>query len=174
MSKHSSPRVLIAGVGNVLRRDDGFGVEVLRYLERETGPQPGVSFFETGIAGIGLVQQLFDRYEALIILDALDRGAAPGTVFVLEPNVQRLADPEASCEPVDLHQADPEGVLRMAAALGVLPPQVWIVGCQAVECDEFGMSLSEPVRRAVPQAVHHVQKILVELMHPSSGAYAPA
>src|SRR5262245_64122763 len=102
-------RVLIAGVGNVLRGDDGFGVEALRRLE-EAGPHPGVTFFESGIGGVALVQQLLDGYDALIILDALDRGAAPGTVLVLQPNAPA---PGASSEPIDLHQAGPEGVLRM-------------------------------------------------------------
>ena len=84
-------RVLIAGVGNVLRGDDGFGMVVLQALEQEIGGAAGVHFFESGIAGIGLVQQLLDGYEALIVLDAVDRGAEPGMVFVLEPDVKSLA-----------------------------------------------------------------------------------
>ncbi|HKB37688.1 MAG TPA: hydrogenase maturation protease, partial [Gemmataceae bacterium] len=71
--------VLIAGVGNVLRGDDGFGVEVLRLLKQEVGGATDVTFYESGIAGIGLVQQLLDGYDALILLDALDRRAEPGT-----------------------------------------------------------------------------------------------
>jgi hydrogenase maturation protease len=153
-------RVLIAGVGNVLRGDDGFGVEVLRRLEQEVGPRTGITLFESGIAGISLVQQLLDGYDALVILDALDRGAEPGTVFVLEPEAARLS---ASSEPIDLHQAGPEAVLRLAAALGVLPPRVWVVGCQAAGCDELGSRLSEPVRRAVPVALRRVYDILENL-----------
>jgi hydrogenase maturation protease len=166
-------RVLIAGVGNVLRGDDGFGVEALRRLEQEHAGAPGVRFFESGIAGIGLVQQLLDGYDALILLDALDRGAAPGTVFVLEPHVQAPAAPGASREPVDLHQADPEGVLRLAAALGVLPHRVWIVGCQAAACHELGAGLSEPVRRAVPTALRRVYDILATLNTAASDPYGP-
>src|SRR5215468_11234799 len=132
-------RVLVAGVGNVLRGDDGFGVEAMRRLEREIGPGTGVRFFESGIAGVSLVQQLLDGYDALIVLDAFDRGAEPGTVFVVEPEAA------GSREPIDLHEAGPEAVLRMAAALGVLPRRVWVVGCQAGDCDELGAGLSDPV-----------------------------
>jgi hydrogenase maturation protease len=153
-------RVLIAGVGNVLRGDDGFGVEVLHRLEHEIGGEAGVTFYESGIAGIGLVQQLLDGYDALIILDAFDRGAVPGTIFVQEPDVQALAGPGRPCEPVDLHQADPEAVLRLAAALGALPHQVWVVGCQAAACDEWGAGLSEPARRAIPTALRQVHSLL--------------
>jgi hydrogenase maturation protease len=162
-------RILIAGVGNVLRGDDGFGVEVLRSLKREIGSQADVTFYESGIAGIGLVQQLLDGYDALIILDAFDRGAAPGTVFVQEPDMASLAAPGRMREPVDLHQADPEVVLRLAATLAALPRRVWVVGCQATHCDELGAGLSEAVRRAVPTALRQVHDLLTTLRATAGG-----
>ena len=169
-------RVLIAGVGNVLRGDDGFGVEVLRRLERDLAGAVGVRFFESGIAGVGLVQQLLDGYDALVILDALERGAPPGTVFVLVPEVGALGAPGAEPQAIDLHQADPEGVLHMAAALGVLPLHVRIVGCQATACDELGAGLSDPVRAAVPKGAWRVRELLAtwnrveeEVRGPASG-----
>jgi hydrogenase maturation protease len=164
-------RILIAGVGNVLRGDDGFGVEALGSLKQEIGgtTDDDVTFYESGIAGIGLVQQLLDGYDALIILDAFDRGAAPGTVFVQEPDGQALAQPGRTREPVDLHQADPEGVLRLAAALGALPRRVWVVGCQVADCDELGAGLSEPVRRAVATAVQRVCDLLTTLRAAARG-----
>lgn len=158
-------RVLIAGVGNELRGDDGFGIEALRLLKKERIEGIDPEYLESGIAGIGLVQRLFDRFDALIILDALDRGAPPGTVFVLEPDLGDLQNGNRSAGAIDLHQADPEGVLRMAAALGILPPRVWIVGCQAADCDELGARLSESVRRALPEVVRRVYDILT---NPSS------
>ena len=162
-------RILIAGVGNVLRGDDGFGVEVLHRLEHEIGGVAGVTFYESGIAGIGLVQQLLDGYDALIILDAFDHGAVPGTIFVQEPDVHALAAPGRTCETVDLHQADPEAVLRLAAMLDALPRRVWVVGCQAADCDELGASLSEPARRAVPTVLRQVHDLLTMLRAATGG-----
>ena len=154
-------RILIAGVGNVLRGDDGFGIEVLRRLQEDGSEPLEVEFFESGIAGISLVQQLMDNYEALVLIDALDRGAEPGRVFVLEPDRASLQQRRGiDRESTDLHQADPEAVLRMAAALNVLPKHVWIVGCQAVGCDDLGAPLSEPVARAVPIVVERVREII--------------
>jgi len=155
-------RILIAGVGNVLRGDDGFGIEVLHHLQR-TPAVEGVEYFESGIAGISLVQKLMDGFDALIIIDALDRGAAPGQVFVLEPDAESLKTPPTTHEATDLHQADPEVVLRMAAALKALPPRAWIVGCQAVDCDELGAPLTEAVARAVPVTVERVSQIVQAL-----------
>ncbi len=155
-------RVLIAGVGNVLRGDDGFGVEVLHWLQRQAVAE-GVKFFESGIAGISLVQELMDGYDALVIIDALDRGAEPGRVFVLKPDQASLSTKRMQNESTDLHQADPEAVVRMAHALKVLPERVWIVGCQAVGCDDLGAPLSEAVASAVPIAVQRVREIVAGL-----------
>jgi hydrogenase maturation protease len=167
-------RVLVAGVGNVLRGDDGFGVEVLRRLEGDFAGADGVRFFESGIAGVGLVQQLLDGYDALVILDAVDRGAPLGTLFVLVPEVGAVDAPDGEQRAIDLHQADPEGVLHMAAALGVLPRQVRIVGCQAAACDELGAGLSEPVRAAVPEAARKVREMLAAWNHVVEGVHVPA
>jgi hydrogenase maturation protease len=155
-------RILIAGVGNVLRGDDGFGIEVLHRLQQTLAVE-GVEYFESGIAGISLVQKLMDGFDALIIVDALDRGAAPGQVFVLEPDAESLNTPPSRREATDLHQANPEVVLRMAAALKVLPSRAWIVGCQAADCDELGAPLTEAVARAVPAAVERVGQIVEAL-----------
>ena len=156
-------RILIAGVGNVLRGDDGFGIEALYRLQHEINLD-GVEFFESGIAGISLVQRLIDGFDALIIVDALDRGGFPGQVYVLEPDRESLGKEGGSGDPVDLHQADPEGVLRLATAMRVLPENVWIVGCQAVGCDDLGAPLSEPVAKAVPVVVEQVQRIVRDLL----------
>jgi hydrogenase maturation protease len=155
-------RILLAGVGNVLRGDDGFGIEVLNELQR-TLSVDGVEFFESGIAGISLVQKLMDGFDALIIIDALDRGGAPGQVYVLEPDAASLKTPPSTHEATDLHQADPEVVLRMATALNVLPPRAWIVGCQALDCDELGAPLTEAVARGVPLAVERISRIVQSL-----------
>lgn len=155
-------RILIAGVGNVLRGDDGFGIEVLHRLEKMLATE-GVEYFESGIAGISLVQKLMDGFDALIIIDALDQGGAPGQVFVLEPDAESLKTPPSTQEATDLHQADPEVVLRMATALKVLPSRAWIVGCQAIDCDELGAPLTDEVALAVPVAVERIRRIVQAL-----------
>ena len=103
-------RLLVAGVGNVLRGDDGFGPAVTELL----GHLPaGVEVIETGIGGIALLQELMTGCDGLVLIDAVDRGAAPGTVFLLEPEV-----PEAVHVP-DVHLANPDRVLTMAKTIGV-------------------------------------------------------
>jgi len=162
ISRIVNMRILIAGVGNVLRGDDAFGIEVLRQLQSADDLAP-VEFFESGIAGISLVQQLMNGYDALLIIDALDRGAEPGRVFVLQPDEKSLSSASNWRDTIDLHQADPEAVLRMARTLNILPKHVWIIGCQALACDDLGAPLSDTVARAVPTAVKRVRKIVEQL-----------
>lgn len=156
-------RVLIAGVGNVLRGDDGFGVRALEAVRRgPLGRSPSVRFWESGIAGIGLVQELMDRFDALVVLDAMDRGGTPGELYVLEPDVAalRAGRGRSSAADVDLHEAKPEKVLHLAASLDVLPDKVWIVGAQAIECDELGTDLTPAVAKAVDQARRRVERLV--------------
>ena len=160
----TSPRVLIAGIGNVLRGDDGFGVLVLEALKGTFADDPSVTLVETGIAGVGLVQRLRDGYDTLIIVDAVQRGVEAGKVLVLEPELAGLARTRTA--QIDMHQTDAEGVMRMASAVGCLPAQVWIVGCEAKGCDDLGAALSEPVRAAIPEAVSKVRALVSAVRTP--------
>lgn len=142
-------RLLVAGVGNMLRGDDGFGPAVTELL----GHLPkGVEVIETGIGGIALLQELMSGCAGLILVDAVDRGAAPGTVFVLEPEV-----PEGEHVP-DVHLANPDRVLTMAKTIGVLPARVRIIGCQPAETDELFEGLSPPVQAALATAVTRIEE----------------
>ena len=154
----TNPRVLVAGIGNVLRGDDGFGVLVIDALKGTFADDLSVTVLEIGIAGVGLVQHLMDGYETLIIVDAVQRGGEAGRVMVLEPDLAGLA--QSRTAQIDMHQTDAEGVLRMASAVGCLPAHVWIVGCEAEGCDDLGAALSEPVRAAIPQAVSKVRALV--------------
>ena len=148
------PRVLVAGMGNLLRGDDGFGVLVIEALKGALADDPSVTLVETGIAGVGLVQHLMDGFDTLIIVDAVQRGTEAGRVMILEPELAGLARTRTA--QIDMHQTDAEGVMRMASAVGCLPAHVWIVGCEAEGCDDLGAALSEPVRAAIPEAVSKV------------------
>ena len=118
------PRVLVAGMCNDLRQDDGFGIAVVRRFFEDGLPE-GVQVYEAGIAGIGLVQELMEGYEALIIVDAADRGGKPGTVYLLEvevPDLEEFTQESRQGFLADTHYAVPSRALILARALKVLPP----------------------------------------------------
>ncbi len=159
-------RILVAGVGNVLRSDDAFGVEVAHRLEEMEDLPPGVRVVETGIGGIALVQELQDGFDALIVADAVDRGRPAGTVMLIEPDVidvHALSWGERHDLLADMHLATPERALMLARALGVLPPRVLVVGCQPEDAEAVGQGLSEPVAAAVELAISEVLRHVGEL-----------
>ena len=159
-------RILIAGVGNVLKADDAFGVEVARRFEAMELPA-GVKVVETGIGGIALVQELQDGYDALIVADAVDRGREPGTVMLIEPDVidvHALSWGERTDLLADAHLATPERVFMLSKALNILPAHLLMVGCQPLDANALGTEMSEPVRRAVDVAVDQILGHVAELL----------
>jgi hydrogenase maturation protease len=157
--------VLVAGMGNVLRADDGFGVVAAQRLQAAPLPE-GVTVVDIGIGGIHLVHELFVRTEALIVLDAMDLNRSPGTVVVMRSDVE---DPKAvhpderGDQLADMHYATPERALMLARGMDVLPSRVWIVGCQIQETDELATGLSPEVEGAVGQAVEEVKELVRSL-----------
>ncbi len=169
MTSPESFRILIAGVGNLLRGDDGYGVEVARRLLAQRPEIPGadVTIIETGIGGMHLVQELLSGYDALVIVDAVERSATPGTIFVLEP--ARANPLEWSVEArrdffADTHYAEPSHALALAEGVGALPEHVIIVGCQVQMVDDLIQGMTPAVARAVDLTVQQLPGILARLM----------
>ena len=147
-------RILVAGFGNVLRGDDGFGVEVIRRLRESDLARADVHLMEVGTAGIGLAQELLTPCDRLIIVDAMTRGGRPGTVYVTH-----VESVESATE-VDLHLAVPARALAVAKALGALPREVYIVGCEPAEVDELTTELTPLVAAAVETVLQHVRRLI--------------
>lgn len=155
-------RVLIAGMGNILHGDDGFGVEVAERLSDRELPD-GVDVVEVGIGGIHLVQHLHDGYDALVVVDAVDRAGQPGTVYVLEtsvPEIDEYSAEELHEVMTDIHYTVPSKAMIVARALGCLPERVWIVGCQPEDAERLGMGLSDAVERGVEEAIERIETLL--------------
>lgn len=171
-------RVLIAGVGNLLRRDDGFGVEVARRLLALPPSIQGVAvtIIETGIGGMHLVQELMSGYDVLIVVDAVERGAAPGTLFLLEPERTDTAGWSAATRRdffADTHYAEPSHALALAAAVGALPTRVLIVGCQVATVDDLLEGLTPAVARAVEAVLPRLPGIIADVLHDEPTSAAP-
>ena len=159
-------RVLVAGMGNVLRRDDGFGVEVARRLANDASLSDTAKVIEVGIGGIHLVQELMTGYDALVVIDAVERGTDPGTVHLLAADVPDLAEwseDQRGDFLADTHYTTPAKAMILAKALGVLPPQVFILGCQPADAADLGIGLSKAVEEAVVQASGVLATLVLDL-----------
>ena len=142
------PRVVVLGVGNLLRRDEGIGVRVVQELATRYRFPPQVTLVDGGTAGLRLLP-LLEGADRLIIVDAVDVGAAPGTVLVLRPEDAEVAPRPA----ISLHEMGPLEVLAMLEATTGRHPPTTIVGIQPADLSPWNETLSEPVARALPEAV---------------------
>ena len=155
-----SRRVLIAGIGNIFLGDDGFGVEVVKRLDGRELPE-GVEVVDFGIRGLDLAYALQDNYEAVVFVDALPRGEEPGTVYLIEPEIE-----DDGVVSMDTHGMDPVKVIKLSRTLGAPPKRTLVVGCEpqvilgGEDYDDMLMELSEPVEAAVEEAVEMVESLV--------------
>jgi hydrogenase maturation protease len=150
-------------VGNIFLGDDGFGVEVVRRLAEREMPE-GVEVKDFGIRGMDLAYALQEDYEAVVFVDAVPRGEEPGTVYLIEPEIEE--DGEVA---LDTHGMDPVKVIKLSRALGAKSTRTLVVGCEpqvvlsGEDYDDMSMELSEPVQAAVGEAVKLVESLVEEI-----------
>jgi hydrogenase maturation protease len=152
------PRILVAGIGNIFLGDDGFGVEVATRLASRPMPA-GVEVADFGIRGVHLAYELLDGVQSLVLIDAMPLGDEPGTLAVLEPDVDAFEDDVAS---LDAHRMSPAVVLATLTRLGGRLTSIRVVGCQPARVEE-GMGLSPSVAAAVEPAVDLCCQVVADL-----------
>jgi len=156
MEERSEGRTLILGVGNILLGDEGVGIHAVRELE-ETALPPHVDLIDGGTAGLDLLD-LMRGYERVIIIDAVEAGAEPGTIFRFTPE-EVASQPQAL--PLSLHQAEILEVLQLAAFVGRPLPPIVIYGIQP-EVMDWSTELSSALRASMAKLVDAVLKEIPE------------
>ena len=140
-------RTLVAGFGNVLRGDDGFGVEVVRRLADDAVLLAGIELLEVGTGGIRLVQALADGYDQLVIVDAVARGVAPGTLCTLAVEGVPEANDAEPCSPAGARRSTSAVSSRADTARPL--SRIWATGC------------SQDRRRALQQPIDILRCLLL-------------
>ncbi len=176
-TERPSKRILIACIGNIFLGDDGFGVEVARQLlSRQNGRYPdSVQVMDVGIRGMDLAFTLLDDYDTLILVDAIQRGGQPGTIYLIEPDLTAMTPEkggEASRIALDNHSMDPVKVLAYARTLGAKPIHTLLVGCEPEPASlgsadpyaDMQLGLSEPVQAAIAEAVKMIDSLVADLL----------
>lgn len=162
----TKPTILVAGIGNIFLGDDAFGVEVARRLAQRDLPA-AVRVVDFGIRGFDLAYALQDGYEATILVDACPHGDAPGTLYIIEPDLRSLDDYAAPQAVVEAHAMNPVNVLRMARAMNIEVKNVLLVGCEpeTLGGDEGQMGLSAVVDASVEEAIKVVESLIDKILN---------
>jgi hydrogenase maturation protease len=158
------PRVLVAGIGNIFLGDDAFGVEVVQALMHRRLPGQ-VKVVDFGIRGFDLTYALLDGYDVAILVDAISRGEKPGTLYVIEPDLNELDDLDEQEMMIETHAMNPMKVLCMVQSMGGEFKRVLVVGCEPETFggEEGSMGLSEPVQAAVAEAIKMIESLVIDI-----------
>ena len=139
--------ILVLGIGNALMNDDGFGVRVIERLLEDYRFPAEVSVLGGGTLGLDLLPRL-EEADKLLIIDAVEMGAATGTVFRLEGDEV----PRAFANKLSVHQMGVQDLLAVAELQGYCPEVLVFWGVQPGSI-EMELTLSAPVAAALDQVV---------------------
>lgn len=149
------PKILVAGIGNVLLQDDGFGPQAIARLESEYEIGEEVELLDLGTPGLDFVDYLVGR-EALILLDALATGGEPGEILTFNREQLQQFMPTMR---LSAHQPSLQQTLATAEAAGIDLKQVLLVGIVG-HSYEVTTELGPYVSRAMPDALELVADVL--------------
>jgi hydrogenase maturation protease len=160
-------KLLVAGIGNIFLGDDGFGVEVIKRLQGRVFP-PEVQVADFGIRGFDLAYALFENYETAILIDACPRGDTPGTLYVIEPELDSIPAADASQPLFDAHGMNPMNVLRLVKSLGPdgSNKRILLLGCEPLTFgpEEGQLGLSDEVSAAVDGALALIDSLISRIL----------
>ena len=146
-------KTLVIGSGNLLRSDDGAGIHVIEALRSES-PVPGIDLIEavSGIDIIGAVQ----GYKKIIIVDAIQAGGPPGTVYEFSLSELEEAGTFSS------HGMDFASLIKLGRGLypGQIPDDITVL---AVEAEDV-MTISDKCTPKVTEAVHKVIEMIKSMI----------
>ena len=136
--------ILIAGIGNIFFGDDAFGCEVAQELMRQPLPE-GVRAFDYGIRSYDLAYAMLEPNDAVILIDAVPRGEEPGTVFLLELDINKLDKPND--ESVNAHTMNPVALLQLVRSFGGSADKLYLcplrTACVLQSCAWSGSTYTE-------------------------------
>ena len=143
----ASGRVVVIGLGNSLLADDGVGVRAIQRLQGEmAGDGAGIDWIDGGTLNFSLLQYLEDA-RALIVIDAAQLGAPPGTVRVYQGD--EMDAMVANGRRSSVHEAGLADLMAMARLKDCLPEHRALISVQPDRID-WGEQLSAPVAEALP------------------------
>jgi hydrogenase maturation protease len=149
--------ILILGIGNILLKDEGVGVHVVRRLKEISLPG-NVEVLDGGTAGLDLVDFIANR-KKVIVIDAVNAGEKPGTIYHLtEKNLD--IKPKAL---MSFHEIDFLDAIHMSDVMGDKPEEIVVIGVEPKDMSD-GVELSPEIEVRIPRII---EVVMAEVNNPS-------
>ncbi len=148
------------GVGNTLLRDDGIGIHVASALRGSVSSLSGLTIIDGGTIGLALLPEV-EESEVLVIVDATELGAPPGTVRVF---VNGEIDRFLNGKRPSVHEVAIVDLLAAAGIRGRRPEHCALIGIQPASID-WGLELTDDVQAAVPEACRRIHEFIERVRH---------
>jgi hydrogenase maturation protease len=140
--------VIVVGLGNAFRHDDAAGLVAAHRLRNRGIPA------EQHEGDLATLMDVWRGADALILIDAVTSGAAPGTVFRLDVSSSPLNRDLFKSSTHALGLAD---AVELSRTLGTLPARVLVFGVEVRDLSA-GVGLSADVAGALPALLDDVVK----------------
>lgn len=150
----AAKRKVVLGLGNLLNRDEGLGVQVLKRLDTHLQGQAKAELLDGGVLGLNLLM-IVEECSHLLILDAVNVGKPAGTVVEL----RKEQIPLYAGVKLSQHQVTFQEVLGLANIRGYLPEHLHLVGIQPEDLS-IGLELSPTVEHSLPEMISRALGIL--------------
>ena len=155
--------VVVIGLGNPLMGDDGLGIAALERLRARFVLPAGIELVDGGTWGLNLLPVIEDA-DGVILIDAIDTGAPPGTAVRLE----HASLPRYLATKISPHQVDLRDVLGLAELRGTLPSDTVAIGVQP-QSIAFGDSITPLLAGKLDMVVAAVLEDLARRGFPADG-----
>jgi hydrogenase 3 maturation protease len=149
LNKLRGTRTFIVGIGNTLKGDDGAGSLICQRLEGKVSAE----VIDTGTVPENYIQPIISKSpQNLIIIDAIDFAASPGTISILKP----------------------EQLNSLAFSTHTLSPRLFVdMVCQSIDVNVFfigiqpaQVKLGQPVSQPVEKAIQCLTNTLTQIFPP--------
>lgn len=164
-SENEIPGILIVGVGNLIRRDDGVGIVVARKLKQHFHSSHKVSSIISPLFNkITVIEQcedvlellnLWNNNQVVFLIDAVNSGAEPGTIFRIDARGHKIIQP--IFRNLTSHTLSLAVAIELGRTLNQLPQEIIVYGIEGKDFN-FGEGLSPEVDNASGKVAEQIRQ----------------
>ncbi len=138
-------RLTIMGLGNILFKDEGFGVHFVREFQKKYRLPEDILVLDGGTLGYALMDEVCQT-EHLIVVDTVKADDKPGSIYRFHPE----AIPTCLNYNVSAHEVEFLDVLCKAEMMGEAPKTV-IIAVVPEDIKGTGMELTSTIKACLPK-----------------------